>query len=161
MTLRRVSVDVATVWVDPSSPRQIDRPAVITPPDHATWSKLDAESRFGLHERTETQVLQGEPVEVLGQLDGWTQIAAPWQPSPKDPRGYPGWVRTDHLEDAGNNGGPGQPVATVAADHVDIFESRPDVCRCPVPLGWHQPVGLRLLRRGALLLPAGWNRHTA
>jgi cell wall-associated NlpC family hydrolase len=27
----------------------------------------------------------------------WSHVVAPWQLSPKDPRGYPGWVPTAHL----------------------------------------------------------------
>jgi cell wall-associated NlpC family hydrolase len=142
MRFARVSVDVATVWVDPSSPRDIDRPAVANPPDHATWSTLDAEARFGLHDRTETQLLEGEPVHVLTQLDGWTRIAAPWQPSPKDPRGYPGWVRTAHLTSADEDDvEPMPPVATMEADHGGILELARTFMGVPYLWGGTSPWG--------------------
>ena len=143
MTLRRVAVDVATVWVDPSSPRDDRRPRR----DHSArprrlepdWTQT---ARFGLHERTETQVLQGEPVEVFSQVDGWTQIAAPWQPSPKHPRGYPGWIRTDHLD--GHRlveGEPGPPAATMAADHVEILDLARTFAGVPYLWGGTSPWG--------------------
>jgi hypothetical protein len=39
----------------------------------------------------------GEPAVVLEQRDGWSRVAAPWQPTSAHPQGYPGWVRTAHL----------------------------------------------------------------
>lgn len=99
MTLRRVSVEVATVWASPESPREIDAPAVAADPDMRAWTTtLDAAARLGLHGRTLTQLLHGEPVWELGTgLAGWLKIAAPWQPAPEDRRGYPGWIRAAHL----------------------------------------------------------------
>jgi hypothetical protein len=45
----------------------------------------------------QTQLILGEKVWVLGQQGEWSQIVAVEQPSHKDPRGYPGWVRTEFL----------------------------------------------------------------
>jgi cell wall-associated NlpC family hydrolase len=58
---------------------------------------MDKEVRLGLHGRTETQLLLGEPVEVLEERDGWARVVTRWQSSSEDPRGYPGWVRSAHL----------------------------------------------------------------
>jgi cell wall-associated NlpC family hydrolase len=58
---------------------------------------MDKEVRLGLHGRTETQVLMGEAVQVLEETDGWSRVVALDQPSSRDERGYPGWVRTAHL----------------------------------------------------------------
>lgn len=44
-----------------------------------------------------TQLLPGEPAELVAEQDDWVQVVAPWQPSSRDPRGYPGWVRRDDL----------------------------------------------------------------
>jgi gamma-D-glutamyl-L-lysine dipeptidyl-peptidase len=101
MTSLRAAVDVATMWTSPSAPRPIDAPAVGDVPDVEAWTRaLDAEARLGLHGRTLTQLLRGEPVELveLGP-PGWTRVAARWQPCPEDARGYPGWVRSAHLEE--------------------------------------------------------------
>lgn len=50
-----------------------------------------------------SQVLPGEAVELAGDEPGghagWTRLWAPWQPSSRDPAGYPGWVRTGDLVD--------------------------------------------------------------
>ncbi len=114
----RVGVDVATVWVDPSSPRAVDAAAVADAPDLEAWTAaLDAPARLGLHGRTETQLLRGEPVSVLERRGGWSHVVAPWQPSPRDNRGYPGWVRTAHLQPASSLE-PGVPEAMVGRDRL-------------------------------------------
>jgi cell wall-associated NlpC family hydrolase len=96
--VREVGVPVATVWRSQDSPRDVDEAAVRDVPDVAAWaSSMDQELRLGLHGRTETQLLLGEPVAVLEEHDGWCKVAALWQTSPRHPDGYPGWVRTAHL----------------------------------------------------------------
>lgn len=117
MTTFVVSVEVATVWSSPDAPRPLDAPAVADEPDLAAWTQaLDTDTdtdadadagaearssvhgRSGLHGRTLTQLLSGEPVEIVERGPaGWVKVVAPWQPAPEDPRGYPGWVRTAHL----------------------------------------------------------------
>ncbi|MEW1953694.1 C40 family peptidase [Terrabacter sp. NPDC080008] len=103
-----VRVPVTTVWSGPDSPRPVDEPMVREIPDATAWlAALDAhpdddetgDGRLGLHGRVETQLLDGEPVVVLGTdaSGAWAQVVAPWQLSPKDERGYPGWVPAAHL----------------------------------------------------------------
>lgn len=99
----QVRVSVATVWTSPDAPRDLDAAAVADDPDPGAWMDvLDAEGtaerRLGLHGRTLTQLVRGEPVEVLEEHDGWARVAAPWQASSAHPTGYPGWVRRAHLE---------------------------------------------------------------
>lgn len=123
MTIRRVRVDVATVWASPESPREIDAPAVAADPDMKAWTTaLDAGARRGLHGRTLTQLVRGEPVVELGSGPaGWMRVAAPWQPAPEDIRGYPGWVRAEHLASpvADPDSDPEIPATTAAeADSV-------------------------------------------
>ncbi len=47
----------------------------------------------------QTQLITGEPVLALelSQDGEWTQVIVVDQPTKKDPRGYPGWVRTSGL----------------------------------------------------------------
>ncbi|MGW5239763.1 NlpC/P60 family protein [Monashia sp. NPDC004114] len=102
------AVPVTTVWSSPDSPRGVDEPMVRDAPDAVAWlAALDAnasddesgDGRLGLHGRVESQLLDGEPV-VVTELDGtgrWAHVVAPWQLSPKDGRGYPGWVPAAHL----------------------------------------------------------------
>jgi cell wall-associated NlpC family hydrolase len=97
---REVRVGVTTVWTSPDAPRDLDEAAVRDDPDAQAWAdSMGKQARLGLHGRTETQLLMGEPVQVLGECDGWSHVAAPWQASSRDPRGYPGWVRSAHLGD--------------------------------------------------------------
>lgn len=96
-----VRVPVSTVWAGPDAPREADAAAVAAVPDVGAWcASMNDESRLGLHGRTITQLLLGEPVIVDDELDGWSRIVAPWQPSSADPRGYPGWVPTSHLSES-------------------------------------------------------------
>jgi gamma-D-glutamyl-L-lysine dipeptidyl-peptidase len=88
-----VDVAVATVWTSPQAPRAIDRPALGDPVDVRAWSRsLDTAARRGLVGRIQTQALYGEPVQVLGHRGAWAHVAVVDQPTPRDPRGYPGWV---------------------------------------------------------------------
>jgi cell wall-associated NlpC family hydrolase len=118
-----VGVDVATVWSDPDAPRPVDAPALADTPDLDAWTKtLTVDDRIGLHGRCETQLLRGEPVDVVTEYDEWVRIAAPWQPSPEDHRGYPGWIRRAHLT---------SPDDVAAADAVD---PRPSIDPIPEAL---------------------------
>ena len=98
MMLREVAVPVATVWTSPDAPRDVDAPATADLPDAAAWTAaMNPETRLGLHGRTLTQLLLGEPALVLEEVDGWSKVAALWQKSSAHDDGYPGWVRTAHL----------------------------------------------------------------
>ncbi len=113
-----VSVDVMTVWTSPAAPRAVDAPAVADLPRVLAWlGALDAhheddrrgdragQGRLGLHGRTLTQAVAGEPALVVAAPEaapsdppGWVRVVLPWQPSALDPRGYPGWARLAHLQ---------------------------------------------------------------
>ena len=109
--LMRVAVPVATLWVAPDRPRDVDAAAVADVPDVVSWlAALDAhpdddesgDGRLGLHGRVHSQLVAGEPVEVVGAVPaypGWFEVVCPWQPSSLDPRGYPGWLRAAHVVD--------------------------------------------------------------
>jgi len=45
----------------------------------------------------QTELITGERVRVLAQRGDWSQIVAVEQPTSKDMRGYPGWVRSASL----------------------------------------------------------------
>ena len=97
-SLREVAVPATTVWTSPDAPRDLDEGIVREVPDPRAWAdSMDPDVRLRLHGRTETQLLMGEPVLVVGERDDWSQVRAPWQRSSRDERGYPGWVRTAHL----------------------------------------------------------------
>jgi hypothetical protein len=104
------AVEAATMWTSPGAPRDLDALALLDVPDLAAWTaSLGPTERRGLHGRVDTQLTVGEPAVVIEEVDGWARVAAPWQPSPKDERGYPGWIRRSHL-------GPGAALVAPPAE---------------------------------------------
>jgi hypothetical protein len=134
------AVPVTTVWISPESPRPVDEPIVADQPDPVAWLEaLDAHARddesgngrLGLHGRVESQLLEGEPVLVthLDESGCWSHVVAPWQLSPKDDRGYPGWVPTAHLRPFDDGDGITAPPATTdtlsdEAEHPAVILAR-------------------------------------
>ena len=110
-----VTVPVATVWTSPDAPREVDRAAVRDQPDDVEWlTGLDARLRRDLLGRTLTQLLLGEPVEIVEVLGPWARVVALQQPSSNDDRGYPGWVRRAHLTSAATPEDTEDPTACIA-----------------------------------------------
>lgn len=88
-----VSVSVATLWRSRSSPRAVDAPALAQPARIRQWlDTMTLDQRRGLAGRADTQALLGDRVRVLRVRPHWVKVAVPSQPTPLDPRGYPGWV---------------------------------------------------------------------
>lgn len=96
---RWVDVSVTTLWSAPGLARPIDAPALANPADPRRWvaSMTDAQKRWLSMGHTQTQALYGTRVLVLATRGAWTKVAVPAQPSPKDARGYPGWMPTRQL----------------------------------------------------------------
>lgn len=89
----RVSVSVATLWRSPSAPRAVDRPALANPVDIRAWlSAMSLAQRLDLNGRVDSQLLLGEEVIVDRIKAEWAHVVVPDQPTPKDVRGYPGWI---------------------------------------------------------------------
>lgn len=99
---RWVDVSVATLWTRPGDVRAVDRPALANPADPRRWvaSMTDSQKRWLSLGHAQTQVLYGTRVRVLRTRGGWSRVAVPSQPTPKDARGYPGWVPTRQLTSA-------------------------------------------------------------
>lgn len=94
-----VAAPVTNLWQSPGAVRDIDAAMVADPPDPAEWTAaLGITERRQLQNRVLTQLLLGEPVDVVEEAGEWARVVAPWQPSERDPRGYPGWVRRSHLD---------------------------------------------------------------
>jgi cell wall-associated NlpC family hydrolase len=102
-----VAVSVTTLWVRPWYPRSIDGPALSNPAYPGTWAASMSYAQklwlaSGDYGKVNTQALYGTKVKVIKHwvaADGtrWTKVAVPSQPTPKDTRGYPGWVPTRQL----------------------------------------------------------------
>lgn len=88
-----VSVSVATLWRSPGSPRQVDAPALANPARIAQWlTDMTVDQRRALSGRADSQALMGDRVRVVRLRERWAKVVVAAQPSPLDPRGYPGWV---------------------------------------------------------------------
>ncbi len=108
-----VSVAVATLWRSPSAPRVVDRPALAAPVRVRQWlAAMSTTQRRDLSGRADTQALLGDRVLVLERRGVWARVAVPDQPTPLDPRGYPGWVPWSQLTARRPSTGP---IATVVA----------------------------------------------
>src|SRR5919199_5312252 len=79
-----VAVAVATLWVSPQYARPL--------------AHLTVPQRRALVGKIETQALYGERVVVVTRRGAWDKVVVPDQPTPRDARGYPGWVRASELE---------------------------------------------------------------
>jgi cell wall-associated NlpC family hydrolase len=95
-----VGVSATTLWVAPRTARPgTDDPALSAPVDLDAWNAnmSDTESRRWLTGKLETQAVLGSEV-IVDEVDGdWAHVVVTAQPTPRDERGYPGWVRTSHL----------------------------------------------------------------
>lgn len=92
---------VANIWTAPDSPRPSDQfmlqPTVMI----RDWlERMTYDERLGLctDNVIQTQVLFGEKVLVTAEQGEWVSVIVPSQPSRKDPRGYPGWMKKYQLE---------------------------------------------------------------
>lgn len=94
-----IAVSVGTTWGDPSYARPVDQPSLENPVRYRTWLKdMTREERSDLGPtRVNTSVLFGELVQVLAISGDWAQVVVPSQASPRDPRGYPGWIPVRQL----------------------------------------------------------------
>jgi gamma-D-glutamyl-L-lysine dipeptidyl-peptidase len=88
-----VDVSVATLWHSPSSPRTVDAPELQQPAGVTVWlAAMTTAQRLALNGRVDSQLLLGERVVVDKRQGTWAHVVVPDQPTPLDPRGYPGWI---------------------------------------------------------------------
>lgn len=94
-----VDVAAATVWVEPDTDRPIDKPSLTNPVDLDAWNEAmqDTETRRWLTGKLETQAVLGSEVEVTEVSGDWAKIVVLEQATPRDERGYPGWVPVEQL----------------------------------------------------------------
>ncbi|MFP5022485.1 C40 family peptidase [Pseudonocardia phyllosphaerae] len=95
-----VSVAVATVWTEPTSPRPVDKPALENPVRSDDWLRdmtLADEENLTNDGLTQTQAVYGAPVRVLEKKGDWSRVAVENQPNADEPLGYPGWIPSRQL----------------------------------------------------------------
>ena len=95
---RWIDVSVATLWVEPRLARPVDAPAVAAAADPRAWvAAMSTAQKRWLVGKLETQALYGTRVTLLATSGAWSKVVVPGQPTPRDARGYPGWVPTRQL----------------------------------------------------------------
>lgn len=93
-----VDVAVATLWVAAGNDRPVDQPSLANPVDLRAWlADMTLAERLWLVGDLETQALYGQQVIVVGTAGDWAEVVVPGQPTPRDARGYPGWLPTAQL----------------------------------------------------------------
>ncbi|MGH8876158.1 MAG: NlpC/P60 family protein [Stackebrandtia sp.] len=110
-----VDVAVATLWVAAETAREVDAPSLANPVDLRAWTAaMSLAERRWLIGDLETAALYGKDVLVTEESGDWVKIVVPGQPTPRDERGYPGWVPRIQLTDTAPDGADG-PFAQVIA----------------------------------------------
>ena len=139
-TIWACRVPVTSVWTHPDKVRKVDAQGIADTPDINKWREAMNQQQtkdLTLGNRLQTQLLYGEPV-LIEEIDGaWAKIIAPWQPSHKDERGYPGWVPIAHLKEIESR--PDRSYARVSADKAQLWtpDRRP---LAPIPFNSLLPV---------------------
>jgi cell wall-associated NlpC family hydrolase len=137
--VRRVAVSVATLWVQPGHTRAVDRPSLTNPVHVDRWlAGMSTADRRWLVGRLETQATYGTKVTVLGTRGAWSHVAVAGQPTPRNPRGYPGWLPTRQL--TRTTPLATQRLATVTVPHAMLWAHRGSARRFDVSYDTDLPV---------------------
>ena len=98
--IAHVAVTATTLWVEPRTHRpDVDGPSLTNPVALDAWNATmqDIETRRWLTGKLESQAVLGSEV-IVDEIDGdWAHVVVTAQSTPRDPRGYPGWVPVSHL----------------------------------------------------------------
>lgn len=117
-----VKVAVATLWHAPTSPREVDAPALRVPVDIRGWlAGMTLSQKKALEGRVDSQMLLGDRVVVDSTSGDWAHVTVPDQPNPADARGYPGWVPLAQLTFATPST---DPIAVVVARTAWLIDPR-------------------------------------
>lgn len=118
-----INVPVAGIWTNPESVRDIDKQAISNPVLFEEWlDRLTYDYRLELCEQDilQTQALIGEEVDVIRELNGWSEVILLGQPSQKNSRGYPGWIPSIQLTKV-RDWNLDDKVAVVTSNHTVLF----------------------------------------
>ncbi len=94
-----VDVSVATLWSESDHLRTLDAPSASNPVDLDTWiNSMNYEDKLWLVGELETQALYGSKVTILEEQGEWVKVAVANQLTPRNDKGYPGWVPKRQLK---------------------------------------------------------------
>lgn len=117
-----VDVAVATLWSEAGIDRKVDAPSLTNPVDLRAWTAaMTLKERHWLIGNLETAALLGKDVIVTEESDDWIKVVVPGQPTPRDERGYPGWVPRGQLTDKAPAGADG-PFALVTKPLTWLYD---------------------------------------
>ena len=110
---RWIAVPVGTLWVSPGTIRPVDRLTIATPVSIRSWiATMTLGQKEWLVGRIETQALYGTQVTVTSVSGKWSHVVVPSQPTPRDRRGYPGWIPTGQLTSRSPEATPSFAIVT-------------------------------------------------
>lgn len=93
-----VDVPVATLWSKPNQARPLDQPGLENPVQMSTWlQSMSISDKLWLVGKLETQALLGTEVALLDRQGDWLKVAVLNQSTPRNEKGYPGWVPKDQI----------------------------------------------------------------
>lgn len=122
-----VDVTAATLWTEPDTARELDAPSLTNPVDLDQWNTNmeDTQTRGWLTGRLESQAVLGSEVEITELSGDWAHIVVPEQSTPRDERGYPGWVPVEQLveNDEFARRVEDLPSAQVTADRASLTDA--------------------------------------
>lgn len=122
-----VNVPVATLWTSHDSAREIDRDAISGDLNVEKWlEKLTYEPRLQLCDDNlvQSQVLFGQEVLIIDEVNEWAHVIVPDQPSGKDRRGYPGWIPKDQLIQQSDWYNKQGPEAVITAKKALLYSEK-------------------------------------
>ena len=110
---RWIAVPVGTLWVSPGTIRPVDRLTIAAPVSIRSWiATMTLGQKQWLVGRIETQALYGTQVTVTSVSGKWSHVVVPSQPTPRDRRGYPGWIPTGQLTSRSPEATPSFAIVT-------------------------------------------------
>ncbi|MBA4493595.1 NlpC/P60 family protein [Paenactinomyces guangxiensis] len=93
-----IDVAAASLWTEPGLVRPVDEPSATNPVGLWKWTRsMSVDEKRWLVGKLETQALLGNKVTVTERRGDWVKVVVHGQGTPRDERGYPGWMPAGQL----------------------------------------------------------------